>query len=73
MVQSTLNPPRLARARSRARKAGRIRSLLMKLILVVAILVMAALPLFAQGQQPDLAKLKAATQKVVSIINADEA
>ena len=31
------------------------------------------MPLFAQGQQPDLAKLKAPTQKVVSIISADEA
>jgi hypothetical protein len=45
----------------------------MKLILVVAILVMAALPLFAQGQQPDMAKVKADAQKVVSIIKGDKA
>ena len=45
----------------------------MKLILVVAILVMAALPLFAQGQQPDMAKVKADAKKVVSIIKGDKA
>ena len=45
----------------------------MKLILVVAILVMATLPLFAQGQQPDMAKLKADAQKVVSVIRGDKA
>ena len=45
----------------------------MKLILIVAILVMATLPLYAQAQQPDMAKLKADAQKVVSIISGDKA
>jgi hypothetical protein len=45
----------------------------MKLILIVAILVMATLPLYAQAQQPDMAKLKADAQKVVSIIKGDKA
>jgi hypothetical protein len=45
----------------------------MNRLLILGILTISTVPLFAQGQQPDLAKLKAATQKVVSIINADEA
>ena len=45
----------------------------MNRLLILWILTISTVPLFAQGQQPDLAKLKAATQKVVSIISADEA
>lgn len=41
--------------------------------LIVAILVMFTLPLYAEGQQPNTAKLKANAQKVVSIISGDEA
>jgi hypothetical protein len=37
------------------------------------ILVISAMPPYAQGQQPDAAKLKADAQKVVSIIKADKA
>jgi preprotein translocase subunit YajC len=44
----------------------------MKPIFIVAILVMATLPLYAQAQQPDKAKLKADSQKVVSIIKGDK-
>ena len=44
----------------------------MKLIFIVAILVIATLPLYAQAQQPDMAKLKADAQKVVSIIKGDK-
>jgi hypothetical protein len=42
-------------------------------LLIVAILVMSTVPLYAQGQQPDAAKLKADAQKVVSIISGDKA
>ena len=41
--------------------------------LVVAISLICAAPLYAQGTQPDAAKLKADAQKVVSIINGDKA
>jgi hypothetical protein len=44
----------------------------MKPIFIVAILVMATLPLDAQAQQPEKAKLKADSQKVVSIIKGDK-
>jgi Tfp pilus assembly protein PilN len=40
--------------------------------LIVAILLVSAAPLYAQGQQPDAANLKADAQKVVSIINGDK-
>jgi hypothetical protein len=40
--------------------------------LIVAILPISAAPLYAQGQQPDAANLKADAQKVVSIINGDK-
>jgi hypothetical protein len=40
--------------------------------LIVAILLISAAPLYAQGQQPDAANLKADAQKVVSIINGDK-
>jgi hypothetical protein len=40
--------------------------------LIVAILLISAAPLYAQGQQHDAANLKADAQKVVSIINGDK-
>jgi hypothetical protein len=42
-------------------------------LLIVAISVISTAPLFAQTQQPDMAKLKADAQKVVSIISGDKA
>ena len=42
-------------------------------LLIVAILILSTAPLYAQGAQPDLAKLKAETQKAVSIISEDKA
>jgi hypothetical protein len=45
----------------------------MRTPLVVAILVICAVPLYAQGQRPDMAKLKADAQNVVSIIKGDRA
>ena len=45
----------------------------MNRLLIVAILIISTLPLYAQGQQPDVAKLKADAQKVVSIISGDKA
>ena len=42
-------------------------------LLVVAILVIPTVPLYAQGQEPNVAKLKADAQKVVSIIKGDKA
>ncbi len=41
----------------------------MNRLLIVGILIVSTAPLLEQGQQPDN-KLKAATQKVVSIISA---
>ena len=41
--------------------------------LIVAILLISTLPLYAQGQAPDAAKLKADAQKVVTIISSDTA
>jgi preprotein translocase subunit YajC len=43
-----------------------------RLVIIVILLVM-AVPLYAQAQQPDAAKLKADAQKVVSIIKGDKA
>ena len=43
------------------------------LLLRVVILAISIAPLYAQGQQPDVAKLKADAQKVVSIISGDKA
>jgi hypothetical protein len=40
---------------------------------LVAILLISTAPLFAQAQQPDMAKLKDDAQKVVSIISGDKA
>ena len=42
-------------------------------LLVVAILLISTVPLSAQRQQQNVAKLKADAQKVVSIISGDEA
>jgi hypothetical protein len=41
--------------------------------LIVAISLICAAPLYAQGVRPDTAKLKADAQKVVSIISGDKA
>jgi len=45
----------------------------MSRLLIVTILIMSTLPLYAQAQQPNMAKLKADAQKVVSIISGDKA
>ena len=45
----------------------------MNWLLIVAILVICTVPLYAQGQQPDAAKLKEDAQKVVGIIKGDKA
>jgi hypothetical protein len=45
----------------------------MKRPLIVAILLISATPVYAQGQQPSVANLKADAQKVVSIIKGDKA
>ena len=42
-------------------------------LLIVVISTISTMPLSAQGQQPDPAKLKADAQKVVSIISSDKA
>jgi hypothetical protein len=44
-----------------------------KRLLIVAILVISTVPLCAQGQQPNVAKLKEDAQKVVSITTGDKA
>jgi len=41
--------------------------------LIVAILIISTVPLYAQGQAPNAAKLKADAQKVVTIISSDTA
>jgi hypothetical protein len=45
----------------------------MNRLLIVSILLISAVPEYAQGQQPNMAKLKADAQKVVSIISGDKA
>jgi thiamine biosynthesis lipoprotein ApbE len=45
----------------------------MKRPLVIAFVAISMVPLFAPAQQPDMAKLKADAQKVVSIISHDKA
>ena len=45
----------------------------MKRLLIVGILIISTARVYAQGAQPDLAKLKAEAQKVVSIISGDKA
>jgi len=44
----------------------------MNTILLVAILTLFALPAYAQGQQPDTAKLKADAQNVLKMISSDK-
>ena len=45
----------------------------MNRLLIVAILIISRAPLYAQGEQPNIAKLKADAQKVVSIISGYKA
>ena len=45
----------------------------MNRLLIIGILLVMAVPLYAQAQQPDAAKLKADAQKVVSVISGDKA
>ena len=45
----------------------------MNRLLIVGILVISTMPLFAQGAQPDAAKLKADARNVVGIIGGDKA
>jgi len=45
----------------------------MKRLLIIAILIISTMPLYAQRQQQNVAKLKADAQKVVSIISGDKA
>jgi SMC interacting uncharacterized protein involved in chromosome segregation len=45
----------------------------MNRLLIVSILLISAVPEYAQGQQPNMDKLKADAQKVVSIISGDKA
>ena len=44
----------------------------MNRLLIMGILVISTMPLCAQGQQPDPAKLRADAQKVVSIIKGNK-
>ena len=44
----------------------------MNRLLIVAIVLISTAPLYAQGQQPDIAKLKADAQKVVAMISSDK-
>ena len=45
----------------------------MNRLLILAILIISILPVYAQDQQPDAAKLKVDAQKVVSTISGDKA
>jgi hypothetical protein len=45
----------------------------MNRLLIVGTLLISTVPLFAQGQRPDMAKLKTDAEKVVSIISGDKA
>jgi hypothetical protein len=45
----------------------------MNKLLILAILIIGILPVYAQDQQPDAAKLKVDAQKVVSSISGDKA
>ncbi len=45
----------------------------MNRLLIVGILIISMMPLYAEGQQPDTAKLKADAQKVASTIRGDKA
>ena len=45
----------------------------MKRLLTLAILAISTVPFYAQGQQPNFARLKADAQKIVSVIGGDKA
>ena len=45
----------------------------MRTVLIIAILIISTAPLYAQGAQPDAAKLKADARNVVGIIGGDKA
>ena len=45
----------------------------MRTVLIIAILIISTAPVFAQGAQPDAAKLKADARNVVGIIGGDKA
>ena len=45
----------------------------MRTVLIIAILIISTAPLYAQGAQPDAAKLKADARNVVGIIGSDKA
>jgi len=45
----------------------------MNRLLTVAILAISTVPLYAQGQQPNIAKLKADARNLVGIIGSDKA
>jgi hypothetical protein len=44
----------------------------MNLVLMIAIFALSAMPAYAQGQQPDTAKLKADAENMVKIITGDK-
>ena len=45
----------------------------MRTVLIIAILIISTAPLYAQGAQPDAAKMKADARNVVGIIGGDKA
>ena len=45
----------------------------MSRLLIIGVLLYSAVPLYAQAQQPNTAKLKADAQRVVSIVRGDKA
>jgi hypothetical protein len=45
----------------------------MNRLLIIGILLVSMVPFYAQGQQPNTAKVKEDAQKVVSIISGDKA
>jgi hypothetical protein len=63
---------KLAAARKRTINVG-ITGRFMYRLLIVGILIISTMPLSAQGQQPEAAKLKADAQKVITIISGDKA
>jgi hypothetical protein len=71
--QITRSPWRLNGASICAYGRSWITGEFMNRLLIVAIFIISTLPLYAQDQAPDAAKLKADTQKVASIIKADGA
>jgi hypothetical protein len=55
-----------------ARTAVKQTGAFMNRLLIIAILVISTVPLYAQGQTPNTAKLKADAQNVVKIISGDK-